>query len=92
MAESKAPGVLAFDMDAKAEEKPDFPVLTFDNSPHSDEVLTYSTLVLQGRKLVQALQKEGVGRGDIFSVLMRNHPELVVRRSAMLTLYLAGLR
>jgi len=78
MAESKAPGVLAFDMDAKAEEKPGFPVLTFDNSPHADEVLTYSGLVLQGRKLARALHKEGIGRGDIFSVLMRNHPEMVV--------------
>ncbi len=78
MAESKAPGVLAFDIDAKAEEKPDFPVLTFDNSPHPDEVLTYSALVLQGRKLARALQREGVGRGDIFSVLMRNHPEVVI--------------
>ena len=29
MAESKMPGVLAFDMDAKAEEQPDFPVLTY---------------------------------------------------------------
>ena len=78
MAESKAPGVLAFDMEAKAEEKPDFAVLTFDNSPHADEVLTYSSLVLQGRKLARALQKDGIGRGDILSVLMRNHPELVV--------------
>ena len=31
MAENKMPGVLAFDMDAKAEQQPDFPVLTFDH-------------------------------------------------------------
>lgn len=78
MVESKAPGIFSFDMDAKAEEKPDFPVLTFDNSPHPDEVLTYSDLVLQGRKLARAIEKQGIGRGDIFSLLMRNHPEVVV--------------
>ena len=78
MVESKAPGIFAFDMDAKAEEKPDFPVLTFDNSPNPDEVLTYADLVLQGRKLARAMEKQGIGRGDIFSLLMRNHPEVVV--------------
>jgi crotonobetaine/carnitine-CoA ligase len=78
MAKSKMPGVFAFDMDAKAEEQPDFPILTFDHSPHPDEVLTYADLVLQGRKLAGALEKGGVGRGDMFSVVMRNHPEVVV--------------
>jgi crotonobetaine/carnitine-CoA ligase len=77
MAESKMPGVFAFDMDAKAEELPDFPVLTFDHSPHSDEVFTYSDLVTQGRKLARALEKCGIRRGDTFSVIMRNHPEVV---------------
>lgn len=77
MAESKMPGIFAFDMDAKAEELPDFPVLTFDHSPYPDEVLTYSDLVIQGRKLAHAMQKIGIGRGDTFSVVMRNHPEVV---------------
>jgi crotonobetaine/carnitine-CoA ligase len=78
MVQSKAPGILAFDMDAKAEEKPDFPVLTFDHSPYPDEVLTYSHLVLKGRRLARALLKNGIGRGDAFSIVMRNHPEMVV--------------
>jgi crotonobetaine/carnitine-CoA ligase len=65
-------------MDAKAEEKPDFPVLTFDHSPYPDEVLTYSDLVLKGRKLARALRKHGIGRGDTFSIVMRNHPEVVL--------------
>ncbi|MCJ7772815.1 MAG: AMP-binding protein [Desulfobacterales bacterium] len=78
MAESKAPGIFAFDMDAKAEEKPDFPVLTFDNFPHPDEVLTYSDIVNQGRKLARSLKKVGVDRGETFSVVMRNHPEMII--------------
>ena len=75
---SKAPGIFAFDMDAKSEDNPDFPVITFDHSPHPDEVLTYGDLVIKGRNLARALEKNGIGRGDSFSLLMRNHPEMVV--------------
>ena len=79
MAESRAPGVFAFDMDARAEEIPDFPVLTFDNSPYGvDEVLTYADLVVKGRKLARALEKQGIGRGDVFALFMQNHPEVVL--------------
>jgi len=79
MTESKVPGVFAFEMDARAEDNPDFPVLTFDNSPHApDEVLTYADLVTKGRKLACALQKQGIGRGDVFALLMQNHPEVVL--------------
>lgn len=77
MAESKIPGVFAFDMAAKAEDQPDFEVITFENDPYPDEVLTYGNLVSKGNKLVQALKNIGIGRGDSFSLVMRNHPELV---------------
>ena len=78
MAQSKSPGMIAFDMDAKAEERPDFPVVTFDNSPFPDEVLSYAGLVLGGRKLARALQQAGISKGDAFSLVMRNHPEMVL--------------
>ena len=65
-------------MQAKAEEKPDFPILTFENHPYPDEVLTYSDLVLKGNKLAQAMKEMGIGRGDTFSTVMRNRPEMVV--------------
>jgi crotonobetaine/carnitine-CoA ligase len=78
MAESKIPGVLAFEMQAKAEEKPDFQIVTFESHPYPDEVLTYSDLVLKGNKLVQALENLGIGRGDAFATVMRNHVEMVV--------------
>jgi len=78
VAESKAPGVLCFDMQAKAEEHPDFAVVTFENRPYPDEVLTYSDLVLKGNRLVRALEEAGIGRGEAFSILMRNHLEMVV--------------
>ena len=78
MSNSKVPGIFAFDMDAKADEKPDFAVLTFENWPHPEEVLTYGDLVIQGRKLARFLEKQGIGRGDMYCVLMRNHPEMVL--------------
>ena len=78
MAESKIPDILFCQMDAMAEENPDFPVVTFENSPHPDEVLTYGDLVIKGRKLTRALQKSSIGRGDAFALLMRNHLEVVL--------------
>ncbi|MCP4690241.1 MAG: ATP-dependent acyl-CoA ligase [Desulfobacterales bacterium] len=78
MTESKMPGILAFDMMAKAEENPDFEVVTFETRPSPDEVLTYADLVLKGNKLVQALKQNGIGAGDTFSFVMRNHPEMVI--------------
>ena len=73
MTESKAPGIMAFDMDAKAEEFPDFKVLTFDNSPYPDETLTYGDLVTKGRKLAREMAERGIGEGDTFSIVMRTH-------------------
>lgn len=78
MAGSKVPGVLAFDMQAKAEEKPDFKVVVFENHPYPEDHLTYADLVLKGNRLAGILQKLGIGRGDTFSLVMRNHPELVI--------------
>ncbi len=78
MAESTLPGTMAFDMDARAEDNPDFGVITFDNSPYPDEILTYSDLVLKGRKLARAMEKLGIGAGDTFSAVMRNHPEMII--------------
>jgi acyl-CoA synthetase (AMP-forming)/AMP-acid ligase II len=78
MTESKMPSILAFEMMAKAVDKPDFPVITFETRPYPDEVLTYSDLVLKGNKLARRLQACGVGEGDAFAVVMRNHPEMVM--------------
>jgi len=78
MTESKAPGIFAFEMDAKAEDSPDFPIITFENFPYPDESLTYADLVIKGRQLARTLEKYGIGRGDTFSLVMRNHPQFVV--------------
>jgi acyl-coenzyme A synthetase/AMP-(fatty) acid ligase len=77
MNKSKIEGIFAFDMMAKAEANPDFPVIVFENYPNPNKILTYSDLVLNGNKVAQALRKAGIGRGDAFSYVMRNNPAFV---------------
>jgi len=79
MIESERPGVFAFDMIARAESDPDFPVIAFENHPFTDEVLTYSDLVLKGNKLARAMRQEfGISRGGTFCSILRNHVEVVL--------------
>ena len=77
MAKSKIPGHFAYELEAKAEEKPDFSVITFENDQYPEEAITYEDIVIKGRKLARDLTGNGVGRGDVFALLMRNHPEFI---------------
>jgi crotonobetaine/carnitine-CoA ligase len=65
-------------MMAKAEDFPDFPVITFENHPHPDEILTYADLVVKGTKLARILKKQGLKQGERFCIVMRNHPETIM--------------
>jgi hypothetical protein len=60
MEKSKIPGVFAFDMMAMAQDFPDFPVFTFENHPHPDEILSYADLVVKGTKLARTMEKQGL--------------------------------
>jgi len=77
MSVCKVPGHFASVLDAKAEETPNFTTVTFENGVHSSEVLTYATIVTAGRKLALAFQQAGIGKGDVLSLVMRNHPEFI---------------
>ena len=77
MSTCKVPGHIAFEIDAKAEEKPDFQVITFENDEYPEEILIYQDIVLNGRKIAASLLKSGIGRGDAFALVMRNHPEFI---------------
>jgi len=77
MTEPKVPGHIAYEIDARAESTPDLGIVTFENGEFPEEVLTYEDIVLRGRKLASALRKFGIGKGDSFSLLMRNHPEFL---------------
>jgi crotonobetaine/carnitine-CoA ligase len=57
---------------------PDFSVVTFENGAGlADEVVTYRDLFLNGCRIAKALKKAGIGKGDRFSLVMRNHPEFL---------------
>ncbi len=77
MTEPKVPGHIAYELDCRAETTPDFNIVTFENGQFPEEVLTYEEIVLRGRKLARELQRNGIGTGDTFSLLMRNHPEFI---------------
>jgi crotonobetaine/carnitine-CoA ligase len=73
----KVAGHFACELDAKAEEMPDFEITTFENGTFPDERLTYGHIVTAGRKLARGLLRAGIGKGDRFAVQMRNHPEFL---------------
>jgi acyl-CoA synthetase (AMP-forming)/AMP-acid ligase II len=77
MTESKVSGHIAYELDARAEDKPDFNVVTFENGDFPIEVLTYKDIVVSGRKLAKKLISAGIRKGDSFALLMRNHPEFI---------------
>ncbi|MFZ2630903.1 MAG: AMP-binding protein [Desulfosalsimonadaceae bacterium] len=77
MAECKIPGHIAYELDCRAENTPDFNVVTFENGDFAEEVLTYGDIVTQGRKVARLLMNAGIGKGDTFALLMRNHPEFL---------------
>jgi crotonobetaine/carnitine-CoA ligase len=61
----------------RAERNPDFPVLTFECDEREAEARTFSELAVHGNRLAAALIARGLGRGDRFGLMMRNHPEFV---------------
>ncbi|BFM17908.1 ATP-dependent acyl-CoA ligase [Maricurvus nonylphenolicus] len=65
----------------KTEQTPDLDVLTFVNVENdgsfSDETRTYRELWENGCRIAEALDSEGMQRGDRFGLLMQNHPEFV---------------
>jgi crotonobetaine/carnitine-CoA ligase len=74
--------VLADLIDIRAEQHPDLDVVTFehlslDGLATPDEVRTYAQLGDNGRRIAGELVRRGMGRGDRFGLMMRNHPEFV---------------
>jgi crotonobetaine/carnitine-CoA ligase len=71
-------GLFSDEVALKCEKMPDFPVITFENGENqADEIVTYKDLFINGCKVAKALQSAGIGKGDRFSLVMRNHPEFL---------------
>lgn len=76
---------------AGATRDPDSPLLTFvDILPDgtlSEEVRSYGDLLRNGDRVAAALVAEGMAAGDVFALLMPNHPEFI---DAMIGSEIAG--
>ncbi len=67
---------------ARAEEKPDFDVLTFEREDSSDgrfpdRIRNYAQLRENANRIAAALLARGMEYGDRFGLIMRNHSEFV---------------
>ncbi len=69
--------ILAGLVAARAEQKPDLDVLTFERGAGPPEVRTYADLLRNGSRIAAALVGHGLERGGRFGLMMRNHPEFV---------------
>ncbi len=77
MAGNITEGMFFDELLAKCEKMPDFTVVTFENGEYDDEPLTYRDLLENTSKVAKHLKAQGIGKGDSFSLVMRNHPEFL---------------
>jgi len=81
--------VLADLIAARAEQRPDLDVVTFEGGEAgADEVRTYAQLWANANRLAAGLLERGMTYGDRFAILLRNHPEFI---ELMIAASLTGL-
>jgi len=74
----KNPALIFHQLEMRMEEKPEFVGLIFENGGlYRDEPLTYRQLVTNTFKVAKGLRENGIGKGDVVALVMRNHPEVV---------------
>ncbi len=61
----------------RANTRPDFPILTFENAPHPDVVQTFQDLHENSHRIARGLLDAGIGKGDQYSAIMYNYPEMI---------------
>lgn len=70
--------ILADLIASRAESRPDLDVVTFEGGETgADEVRTYAQLWANANRLAAGLLARGMGYGERFAILMRNHPEFI---------------
>lgn len=74
--------ILADLIASRAQERPDFDVLTFehlslDGGATPDEVRTFADLHTHAHRVAAELIARGLAPGDRFAIMMRNHPEFI---------------
>jgi len=61
----------------RANTRPDFPVLTFENATGQDIVQTYQDLHENSHRFAQALLDAGLEKGEKYAAIMYNYPEMI---------------
>jgi crotonobetaine/carnitine-CoA ligase len=61
----------------RANTRPDFPVLTFENGKYPEIIQTFQDLHENSHRFAKALLNAGIGKGDTYSVIMYNYPEMI---------------
>jgi crotonobetaine/carnitine-CoA ligase len=74
--------VLADLIQIRSEQQPDLDVLTFehlslDGLATPDEVRSYGDLQTNANRIAAGLLAKGIGVGDRFAIMLRNHPEFI---------------
>jgi len=79
---SPAFNINLFNIMGKGNVEPDKRAFIFVNTDGSDETVTYRELFENSNRLANILKKNGVGKGDTFILMMRNHPEFLYALAA----------
>ena len=61
----------------RANTRPDFPVLTFEDNKNSEIVQTFQDLHENSHRFARALHDSGIGKGDTYAAIMYNYPEMI---------------
>lgn len=56
---------------------PDQIALRFVNEDDSEEPITFANIFENTNRMAHALLKAGIGKGDTFTIIMKNHPEFI---------------
>lgn len=65
---------------------PERVALRFVNEDGSEEPVTYTNIFENTNRTARALLKAGIGKGDTFTMLMKNHPEFIYSLFAALSI------
>jgi len=74
--------ILGHVIQMKAEATPDKKCLIFERNKNPDVHLTYGDMWRNTNKVAAMLNREGVEKGDMFAIMMRNHPEFLYAMTA----------
>ncbi|MFH2066516.1 MAG: AMP-binding protein [Pseudomonadota bacterium] len=64
-------------LEIRANTRPDFPVLTFENNQDPDFIQTFQDLHENSHRFAQALLDAGLRKGDTYAAIMYNYPEMM---------------